>query len=129
MQVPWLNPNNIHSTKCSSFKIHSLISFCVCLCVCLSVWSGKSIDPQTLFHNASCDIICSILFGSRYEYEHEFFQTMIKMMSENSKIANGPWGMVYICCFCMLQKEVYNLTIYSTLIHTIISYKKNYKEF
>ncbi|XP_051548448.1 cytochrome P450 2F2-like isoform X1 [Myxocyprinus asiaticus] len=57
--------------------------------------AGKTIDPQTLFHNASCDIICSILFGSRYEYEHEFFQTMIKMMAENSKIANGPWGMVY----------------------------------
>ncbi|XP_057185587.1 cytochrome P450 2F2-like [Triplophysa rosa] len=65
------------------------------VCTHLEVNAGKSIDPQTLFHNASCDIICSILFGSRYEYEHEFFQTMIKMMSENSKIANGPWGMVY----------------------------------
>ncbi|KAL2090765.1 hypothetical protein ACEWY4_013028 [Coilia grayii] len=57
--------------------------------------AGELIDPQTLFHNASCDIICSIMFGSRYEYEHEFFQAMIKMMAENSKIANGPWGMIY----------------------------------
>ncbi|XP_071394511.1 cytochrome P450 2F2-like [Centroberyx affinis] len=56
---------------------------------------GKSMDPQTLFHNASCDIICSIMFGVRYEYEHEFFQAMIKMMADNSKIANGPWGMIY----------------------------------
>ncbi|XP_029910524.1 cytochrome P450 2F2-like [Myripristis murdjan] len=56
---------------------------------------GKSVDPQTLFHNASCDIICSIMFGARYDYEHEFFQAMIKMMADNSKIANGPWGMIY----------------------------------
>lgn len=34
------------------------------------------------------------MFGSRYEYDHEFFQAMIKMMADNSKIANGPWGMV-----------------------------------
>ncbi|XP_012694017.1 cytochrome P450 2F2-like [Clupea harengus] len=57
--------------------------------------AGQPIDPQTLFHNASCDIICSIMFGSRYEYDHKFFQAMIKMMADNSKIANGPWGMIY----------------------------------
>ena len=55
---------------------------------------GKSVDPQTLFHNAACDIICSIMFGARYEYDHQFFQAMIRMMAESSKIANGPWGMV-----------------------------------
>ncbi|XP_030632125.1 cytochrome P450 2F2 [Chanos chanos] len=65
------------------------------VCAHLEASAGKSIDPQTLFHNASCDIICSIMFGSRYEYDHDFFQAMIKMMAENSKIANGPWGMVY----------------------------------
>lgn len=56
--------------------------------------AGELIDPQTLFHNASCDIICSIMYGARYEYDHEFFQAQIKIMSDNSKIANGPWGMV-----------------------------------
>ncbi|XP_036399231.1 cytochrome P450 2F2-like [Megalops cyprinoides] len=57
--------------------------------------NGKSIDPQTLFHNAACDIICTIMFGHRYDYKDEFFQVMITMMAENSKIANGPWGMIY----------------------------------
>ncbi|KAG9352543.1 hypothetical protein JZ751_020957 [Albula glossodonta] len=56
---------------------------------------GKCIDPQTLFHNAACDIICVILFGHRYDYEDSFFQAMVAMMAENSKIANGPWGMIY----------------------------------
>ncbi|XP_076124065.1 cytochrome P450 2F2-like [Alosa pseudoharengus] len=65
------------------------------ICAHLEKVAGQTIDPQTLFHNASCDIICSIMFGSRYEYDHEFFQAMIKMMADNSKIANGPWGMIY----------------------------------
>ncbi|CAL8262462.1 unnamed protein product [Merluccius merluccius] len=57
--------------------------------------NGKPINPKLLFHNASCDIICSIMYGARYEYNHPFFQAMIKMMAECSKIANGPWGMIY----------------------------------
>ncbi|KAJ3596613.1 hypothetical protein NHX12_003017 [Muraenolepis orangiensis] len=56
--------------------------------------NGKPMNPQILFHNASCDIICSIMYGTRYEYDHHFFQAMIQMMAECSKIANGPWGMV-----------------------------------
>ena len=51
-------------------------------------------NPQLLFHNASCDIICSIMYGARYEYDNPFFRAMIKMMADCSKIANGPWGMV-----------------------------------
>lgn len=65
------------------------------VCDHLEKHAGELIDPQTLFHNASCDIICSIMYGARYEYDHEFFQAQIKIMSDNSKIANGPWGMIY----------------------------------
>ena len=51
-------------------------------------------NPQLLFHHASCDIICSIMYGKRYEYDNHFFRAMIKMMADCSKIANGAWGMV-----------------------------------
>ncbi|CAL8357354.1 unnamed protein product [Lota lota] len=57
--------------------------------------NGKPMNPQLLFHNASCDIICSIMYGARYEYDNHFFRAMIKMMADCSKIANGPWGMIY----------------------------------
>ncbi|XP_064193460.1 cytochrome P450 2F2-like isoform X1 [Anguilla rostrata] len=62
---------------------------------CLERSIGKSMDPQHLFCSATCNIICSIMFGSRYEYENERFQAMLSMMQENSKITNGPWTMLY----------------------------------
>ncbi|XP_069037411.1 cytochrome P450 2C55-like [Lepisosteus oculatus] len=57
--------------------------------------SGQSMDPKTLFHNAVSNIICAILFGARYNYEDESFQSLICMVCENIKILNGPWSMIY----------------------------------
>ncbi|XP_056595333.1 cytochrome P450 2F2-like [Triplophysa dalaica] len=56
---------------------------------------GSSIDPQTMFHNAASNIICIVLFGSRYDYDDEFLKTFINIYTENAKIANGPWAMIY----------------------------------
>ena len=57
-------------------------------------WTGTSMDPKHLLCSATCNIICSVMFGSRYEHEDEHFQAMVNMMEENSKITNGPWMMV-----------------------------------
>ncbi|XP_038857444.1 cytochrome P450 2F2-like [Salvelinus namaycush] len=56
---------------------------------------GKSMNPQVLFHNAASNIICLVLFGSRYDYNDEFLKTFVKLYTENAKIANGPWAMLY----------------------------------
>ncbi|KPP56825.1 cytochrome P450 2F2-like, partial [Scleropages formosus] len=55
----------------------------------------KSMNPHTLFHKAASNIICSILFGTRYEYDDEFLQHIIHLYMDNTKIANGPWAMLY----------------------------------
>ncbi|KAJ8406596.1 hypothetical protein AAFF_G00301700 [Aldrovandia affinis] len=57
--------------------------------------AGKSTDPQTLFHKTASNIICTVLFGTRYEHEDETLQLIIRMITENAKIVNGPWGMIY----------------------------------
>uniref|UniRef100_A0A3Q1F0R8 Cytochrome P450, family 2, subfamily X, polypeptide 9 n=1 Tax=Acanthochromis polyacanthus TaxID=80966 RepID=A0A3Q1F0R8_9TELE len=36
-----------------------------------------------------------ILFGTRYEYDDEFITTVIQCVTEITKIANGPWAMLY----------------------------------
>ncbi|XP_036399230.1 cytochrome P450 2D3-like [Megalops cyprinoides] len=62
---------------------------------CLEKNAGKSMVPHHLFSNATSDIICSVIFGSRYEHEDEVFQALITKMEELTKITNGPWAMLY----------------------------------
>lgn len=56
---------------------------------------GKSVSPQTMFHNAASNIIFTILFGARFEYDDETLKLFVKLFTENAKIANGPWAMIY----------------------------------
>lgn len=59
-----------------------------------NVSTGKSMSPQTLFHNAASNIIFAVLFGARYEYDDEFLKLFVRLYTENAKIVNGPWAMV-----------------------------------
>uniref|UniRef100_A0AAQ5XRP9 Cytochrome P450, family 2, subfamily X, polypeptide 9 n=1 Tax=Amphiprion ocellaris TaxID=80972 RepID=A0AAQ5XRP9_AMPOC len=56
---------------------------------------GKTLCPQVMFHNVASNIICQVLFGTRYEYDDEFITTVIQCSTEILKIANGPWAMLY----------------------------------
>ncbi|XP_075898969.1 cytochrome P450 2J6-like [Nelusetta ayraudi] len=56
---------------------------------------GKTMSPQLMFHNAASNIICQVLFGTRYEYDDPFIRTFIRCFTENAKLINGPWAMLY----------------------------------
>ncbi|XP_070784302.1 cytochrome P450 2F2-like isoform X1 [Enoplosus armatus] len=56
---------------------------------------GSSLSPHILFHNAASNIICQVLFGTRYDYDDSFIKVVVQCFKENSKIANGPWAMLY----------------------------------
>ncbi|XP_005795936.1 cytochrome P450 2F2-like [Xiphophorus maculatus] len=56
---------------------------------------GKTLSPQFLFHNAGSNIICKVLFGTRYEYEDETIKNVIRCFTEILKILMGPWAMIY----------------------------------
>ncbi|XP_054907667.1 cytochrome P450 2J6-like isoform X2 [Poeciliopsis prolifica] len=57
--------------------------------------TGKTLSPQFLFHNAASNIICKVLYGTRYEYEDETIKIIVRCFTEIIKIANGPWAMIY----------------------------------
>ncbi|XP_061101351.1 cytochrome P450 2F5-like isoform X2 [Conger conger] len=57
--------------------------------------AGKATDPQTLFHKAGFNVICTVLFGTRFKHEDEFLQLNIRHITEIAKIINGPWAMIY----------------------------------
>ncbi|KAL0968538.1 hypothetical protein UPYG_G00268160 [Umbra pygmaea] len=56
---------------------------------------GKTMDPQTMFHKSAFNVIFLVLFGSRYDYDDKFLKDFINLFTENARIANGPWSMLY----------------------------------
>ncbi|KAM9854720.1 cytochrome P450 2F2-like [Aulostomus maculatus] len=64
---------------------------------------GTTFSPQLMFHNASSNIICQVLFGKRYSYDNDFIKVIVECFTENAKLANGPWAMLYDS-FPMIRK-------------------------
>ncbi|XP_039464972.1 cytochrome P450 2D14-like isoform X2 [Oreochromis aureus] len=56
---------------------------------------GKTMSPQVMFHNAASNIICQVLFSTRYEYDDALIKQIVQCFTENIKMANGPWAMLY----------------------------------
>ncbi|XP_008291063.1 cytochrome P450 2F2-like isoform X2 [Stegastes partitus] len=56
---------------------------------------GKTMSPQVMFHNAASNIMCQVLFGTRYEYDDTIIRTFIQSVTEITKITNGPWAVLY----------------------------------
>ncbi|XP_053362079.1 cytochrome P450 2F2-like [Clarias gariepinus] len=61
----------------------------------LKKYAGSSLYPQTLFHDATSNIIYLVLFGTRYDYGDETLKMYIQMFTENLKITGGTWAMIY----------------------------------
>ncbi|XP_030587496.1 cytochrome P450 2B4-like [Archocentrus centrarchus] len=55
----------------------------------------KTMSPQVMFHNAASNIICQVLFATRFEYSDAIIKLIVQCFTENAKIANGPWAMLY----------------------------------
>ncbi|XP_067235321.1 vitamin D(3) 25-hydroxylase-like isoform X3 [Chanodichthys erythropterus] len=53
------------------------------------------VNPQNMFHNVASNVIGLVLFGSRFDYNNEFLQRYVQLITEVSKMLNGPWNMIY----------------------------------
>nr|XP_020460055.1 cytochrome P450 2J5-like [Monopterus albus] len=56
---------------------------------------GKTMNPQLLFHKATSNIICQVLFARQFDYDDQFMKFFVDYFCETSKILSGPWAMVY----------------------------------
>ncbi|XP_017294471.2 cytochrome P450 2J6 [Kryptolebias marmoratus] len=56
---------------------------------------GETFSPQVMFHNAGSNIICQILFGKRYEYDDDIIKVIVQCFTENARLGNGLWAMLY----------------------------------
>ncbi|XP_020036989.1 cytochrome P450 2F1 [Castor canadensis] len=56
---------------------------------------GKPFDPVFVVSRSVSNIICSVIFGRRFDYEDERLLTIIRFINDNFKIMSSPWGELY----------------------------------
>nr|XP_004670387.1 cytochrome P450 2F2 [Jaculus jaculus] len=56
---------------------------------------GQPFDPVFVISRSVSNIICSVLFGSRFDYSDERLLTIIRFINDNFQIMSSPWGEMY----------------------------------
>uniref|UniRef100_A0A8C3HHG4 unspecific monooxygenase n=1 Tax=Chrysemys picta bellii TaxID=8478 RepID=A0A8C3HHG4_CHRPI len=56
---------------------------------------GRPFDPTLFLTHAVSNVICSIVFGDRFDYEDKKFVTLINIIDENGKLQRSPWTALY----------------------------------
>ncbi|EGW06422.1 Cytochrome P450 2F2 [Cricetulus griseus] len=56
---------------------------------------GKPFDPVFILSRSVSNIICSVIFGSRFDYDDERLLTIIRFINDNFQIMSSPWGEMY----------------------------------
>ncbi|XP_066548420.1 cytochrome P450 2J2 [Amia ocellicauda] len=56
---------------------------------------GKPFDPQYVFSNAISNIICSVVFGDRFEYTDTHFLELLHLIDETLKLQGSTWFQIY----------------------------------
>ncbi|XP_075043107.1 cytochrome P450 2F2-like [Mixophyes fleayi] len=56
---------------------------------------GSPIDPKHQLHCSVSNVICSVMFGKRFEYQDEEFQNLIHCLQESFKTMSSAWGIIY----------------------------------
>lgn len=55
---------------------------------------GKPFNPLFMLSRSVSNIICSVVFGSRFHYDDERLLTIIRLINDNFQIMSTPWGEV-----------------------------------
>ncbi|XP_043841075.1 cytochrome P450 2C44-like [Dromiciops gliroides] len=66
-----------------------------CLVEELRKTKGQPTDPTFILGCAPCNVICSILFNDRFQYNSEKFLYIMNLLNENFHLLNKPWSQLY----------------------------------
>lgn len=55
---------------------------------------GKPFDPTYPLSRAVSNVICSIVFGDRFDYQDAELLELLKMMNESFRELSTPWAQV-----------------------------------
>uniref|UniRef100_A0A673GBL3 Cytochrome P450 2J2-like n=1 Tax=Sinocyclocheilus rhinocerous TaxID=307959 RepID=A0A673GBL3_9TELE len=68
---------------------------CCFLNEAISHEQGRPFDPRLLLNNAVSNVICVLVFGNRFEYSDNDFQTLLKNVSEAVYLDGGICAQLY----------------------------------
>ncbi|XP_073405347.1 cytochrome P450 2F2-like [Dendrobates tinctorius] len=57
--------------------------------------NGSPIDPNSHILRSMSNVICSVVYGSRFEYKDKHFQKLVKCIQDNFRIMSSSWGLLY----------------------------------
>ncbi|MEJ1288660.1 cytochrome P450 family 2 subfamily g polypeptide 1 [Cricetulus griseus] len=64
---------------------------------------GAPIDPTFYLSRTVSNVICSIVFGKRFDYEDKCFQNLMKMINETFVEMSKPWAQLYDMFWGVMQ--------------------------
>uniref|UniRef100_A0A6I8NHY9 Cytochrome P450 n=1 Tax=Ornithorhynchus anatinus TaxID=9258 RepID=A0A6I8NHY9_ORNAN len=56
---------------------------------------GELVDPTFFFNSVTSNIICSIVFGNRFDYRDKMFLTLLSIFNETFTLMSSPWGQLF----------------------------------
>lgn len=56
--------------------------------------SGAPTDPTFLLHRSVANVICSVVFGERFDYSDSELQELLDLMQENARRLDDIWVQV-----------------------------------
>ncbi|KAM8952304.1 cytochrome P450 2F2-like [Pelodytes ibericus] len=56
---------------------------------------GSPFDPKYYLAQTVSNVICSVIFGDRFEYTDGNFQKLVKNLLDTFRIISSPWGALY----------------------------------
>ncbi|KPP75387.1 cytochrome P450 2J6-like, partial [Scleropages formosus] len=56
---------------------------------------GQPLDPHMLLTSAVSNIICHLVFGHRFDYSDDKFQTLLKLLSKTLHLEGSIWAQLY----------------------------------
>ncbi|XP_036032887.1 cytochrome P450 2G1 [Onychomys torridus] len=64
---------------------------------------GAPIDPTFYLSRTVSNVICSVVFGRRFDYEDKYFQSLMKTINESFVEMSKPWAQLYDMFWGIMQ--------------------------
>ena len=64
---------------------------------------GEGLDPQHLFTNAVSNVICTLVFGKRFQYDDPSFQHLLQVLSDNFTSVGSGIMLEFLPIFAKLK--------------------------